>query len=71
MARGTIRWFSNESDHGFARPDDGGQDIHVRREHTVEDGGESLKESLKKGDRVTYDTAEDGKGLWARNVSRA
>jgi cold shock CspA family protein len=28
-------------------------------------------ESLKKGDRVTYDAAEDGKGLCARNVSRA
>jgi cold shock CspA family protein len=67
MARGTIRWFSNESDHGFARPDDVGQDIHVCREHTVGDGAESLK----KGDRVTYDTAEDGKGLWARSVSRA
>jgi cold shock CspA family protein len=67
MARGTIRWFSNESDHGFARPDDVDQDIHVRREHTVGDGAESLK----KGDRVTYDTAEDGKGLWARSVSRA
>jgi cold shock CspA family protein len=67
MTRGTIRWFSNESDHGFARPDDGGQDIHVRRQHNVGGGAEPLK----KGDRVTYDMAEDGKGLWARNVSRA
>ncbi len=65
--RGTIRWFSNEGDHGFVRPDDGGQNIHVRREHTVGDG----VESLKKGDRVTYDTAENARGLWARNVSRA
>jgi CspA family cold shock protein len=66
-ARGTIRWFSNESDHGFVRPEDGGQDIHVRREHTVDDGAESLK----KGDRVTYDTDEGARSLWARNVSRA
>ena len=66
-ARGVIRWFSNESDHGFACPDDGGQDIHVRREHSVGDGAESLQ----KGDRVTYDTAEGASSLWARNVSRA
>ena len=66
-AQGMIRWFSNESDHGFVRPDDGGQDIHVRRKHTMGDGAESFK----KGDRVTYDTAEDVRSLWARNVSRA
>jgi CspA family cold shock protein len=66
-ARGAIRWFTNESDHGFVRPDGGGRDIHVRREHTVGAGAESLE----KGDRVTYDTAEGTKCLWARNVSRA
>ena len=66
-AQGMIRWFSNASDHGFVRPDDGGRDIHVRREHAVGDGAESLE----KGDRVTYDTAEGVRSLWARNVSRA
>jgi cold shock protein len=65
-ARGTVRWFSNEGDHGFVCPDDGGQDIHVRREHIVGDGAELLE----KGDRVTYDMSEDAKGLWARHVSR-
>jgi cold shock protein len=65
-AQGTVRWFSNEGDHGFVRPDDGGQDVHVRREHI--DGERA--ELLEKGDRVTYDMAEDAKGLWARNVSR-
>ncbi len=60
-ARGTIRWFSNESDQGFVRLDDGG------REHAVGDGAASLR----KGDRVTYDTAEGVRSLWARNVSRA
>ena len=66
-AQGVIRWFSNESDYGFVRPDDGGQDIHVRRQHTLGDGAESLK----KGDRVTYDTADGKRNLWAKNVSRA
>jgi cold shock protein len=65
-AQGTVRWFSKESDHGFVRPDDGGQDVHVRREHIVGDGAELLE----KGDRVNYDMSEDAGGLWARNVSK-
>ena len=64
--QGTVRWFSNESDYGFVCPDDGDQEVHVRREHILGDGAELLK----KGDRVTYDVCEDAKGLWARNVSR-
>jgi cold shock CspA family protein len=44
--RGTIRWFSNEGDHGFVRPDDGGQDIHVRREHTLGDRPKPLKRAI-------------------------
>jgi cold shock protein len=65
-AQGTVRWFSKESDHGFVRPDDGGQDVHVRREHIVGNGAELLE----KGDRVNYDMSEDAGGLWARNVSK-
>ena len=65
-ARGMVRWFSNEGDHGFVCPEDGGQDVHVRREHIVGDG----TELLAKGDRVNYDVFEDAGGLWARNVSK-
>jgi uncharacterized membrane protein YqaE (UPF0057 family)/cold shock CspA family protein len=64
MALGTVKWFSNESDHGFVCADDGGQDVHVRREHRVGDGAESLE----KGDRVTYEMSQDARGLWATNV---
>jgi CspA family cold shock protein len=64
MAQGTVKWFNNESDYGFVRPDDGGQNVHVRREHVLGDG----TESLEKGDRVTYDPSQDAKGLWATNV---
>jgi CspA family cold shock protein len=66
MAEGVIKWFSNESDYGYVCPDDGGQDIHVRRRHMV---GNEL-ESLEKGDRVTYEMPQEGKSLWARNVSK-
>jgi len=66
MAQGVVKWFSNEGDCGFVSPDDGGQDIHVRRGHKV---GDKL-ESLEKGDRVTYDTPQDSSGLWATSVSK-
>jgi cold shock protein len=65
-AQGTVKWFSNESDHGFICADDGGQDVHVRRMHVVDDEGESLE----KGDRVTYDMSPDARGLWGTNVSK-
>jgi CspA family cold shock protein len=61
-----VKWFSDDSDYGFVRPDDGGQDVHVRREHVVGDGAESLE----KGDRVTYDMSQGAKGSWATNVSK-
>jgi cold shock CspA family protein len=67
MTRGTIRWFSNESDHGFVRPDGGGQDIHVRRERCVD----GVAESLNKGDRVIYVMPEGASSLWATNVCLA
>jgi cold shock protein len=66
MEHGTVKWFSNEGDHGYVSPDDGGQDLHVRREYVVGDGAESLK----KGDRVTYETSQEARGLWATNVSK-
>jgi|SRR3954454_8048930 cold shock protein len=66
MAQGTVKWFSNESAYGFVRPDNGGPNVHVRRGYMVGDEAESLK----KGDRVTYDTSQDAKGLWATNVSK-
>ncbi len=66
MPQGVLKWFSNECDYGFVCPDDGGQDIHVRRKRMV--GEES--ESLEKGERVTYEMPQDGRGLWVMNVSK-
>jgi len=66
MAQGTVKWFSNESDYGYMYPDDGGQDIHVRRRHIL---GDEL-ESLEKGYRVTYEMPQNGRGLWATGVSK-
>jgi CspA family cold shock protein len=66
MAQGTVKWFSDDSDYGFVCPDDGGKNVHVRREHVVGDEAESLE----KGDRVTYDMSQGAGGLWATNVSK-
>jgi CspA family cold shock protein len=66
IAQGAVKWFSNESGYGFIHPDDGGQNLLVRRGYMV--GGEF--ESPKKGDRVTYDVTQGAKGLWAMNVSK-
>jgi CspA family cold shock protein len=66
MAQGTVKWFSNESDYGYVCPDDGGQDIHVRRRHMPDDA----LECLEKGDRVAYEMPQDGRGLWATGVSK-
>ena len=66
MDRGTVWWFSNEGDHGYVSPDDGGQELHVRREYVVGDGAEFLR----KGDMVTYEIAQGAMGFWATNVSK-
>ena len=68
MDKGVVKWLSNESDYGYVCPDDGGQDIHVRRRRRTV--GDEL-ESLEKGDRVTYEMPQGGSGLWARSVSKA
>ena len=66
IAKGVIKWFSKESDYGYVCPDDGSQDIHVRRRRV---SGDEV-ESFEKGDRVTYEMPQDGSGLWAMEVSK-
>jgi len=51
MARGTVKWFSEEKGYGFISPDEGGEDRFVHYSGIEGSGFRSLKE----GDRVTYD----------------
>ncbi len=67
MIQGTVKWFSDESGYGFIRPDEGGENLFVRRSDVA--AGEA-NESLEKGDEVNYEATQDGKGLQATNVSR-
>jgi CspA family cold shock protein len=67
MTQGTVKWFSGESGYGFIRPDEGGENLFVRRSDVAVG---SAHESLKKGEEVAYEATQGGKGLQATNVSR-
>jgi CspA family cold shock protein len=67
MTQGTIKWFSDESGYGFIRPDEGGENLFVRR---LDVTASNAHEPLEKGDEVDYEKTQGGKGLQATNVSR-
>ena len=67
MTQGTIKWFSDESGYGFIRPDEGGENLFLRRSDVA---AGNVHKSLEKGDAVYYETTQGGKGLQATNVSR-
>jgi CspA family cold shock protein len=52
MARGTVKWFSEEKGYGFIEPDDGGEDVFV---HYTGMKGTGVR-SLKEGEKVSYET---------------
>ena len=62
MSNGTVKFFNDDKGFGFITPDDGGKDVFV---HVNGLNGNSIKE----GDKVSYDTEEGRKGLNAVNVS--
>ena len=67
MLRGTIKWFSEESGCGFIRPDEGGENVLVRRMLRVGSGFESLE----KGAKVAYEVSRHGYVTsWATKVSK-
>jgi cold shock protein len=52
MARGTVKWFSEEKGYGFIKPDEAGEeDIFV---HYTGIKGEGYR-SLKEGEKVSYE----------------
>ena len=63
MARGTVKWFSDEKGFGFISREDG-DDVFV---HHTGITGEGYK-SLKEGQAVEFEVTQGPKGAQASNV---
>src|SRR5262245_36613633 len=65
MATGTVAKFFDNKGYGFITPDDGGKDLFV---HFSEVNMEGFV-SLKPGQRVNFEVANEAKGPKATNVT--
>ena len=63
MAKGTVKWFSNEKGYGFISSEEG-QDVFV---HHSEIQGEGYK-TLEEGQNVEFEVTDGPKGDQAKNV---
>lgn len=66
MAKGTVKWFSNEKGYGFIAQE-GGEDVFVHFSAIQGDGFRTLEE----GQEVEFDIMEGPKGKQAANVVKA
>ena len=65
MAKGTVKWFSNQEGYGFITPENG-KDVFVHYTAIQGDGFKTLNE----GEAVEFEVTQGPKGEQAVNVVR-
>ena len=63
MASGKVKFFNSEKGFGFITPNEGGKDVFVHKNGTLQ--------PIYEGDQVTFEVEQSPKGPNAVNVTKA